>query len=72
MSLDRKKIVMLLQDGKSQQDIARLVGTTQPHVSNWLNGTRFPNSQNLKKLADVLNISTQELAEKLSQIAEMS
>lgn len=72
MSLDRKKIVMLLQDGKSQQEIARQVGTTQPHVSNWLNGTRFPNSQNLKKLADVLNISTQELAEKLSQIAEMS
>lgn len=72
MSLDRKKIVMLLQDGKSQQEIAQQVGTTQPHVSNWLNGTRFPNSQNLKKLADVLNISTQELAEKLSQIAEMS
>lgn len=71
MSLDRKVIVMLLQNGKSQQEIAVQVGTTQPHVSNWLNGTRFPNSQNLNKLANVLNITPQELAVKLSEIAHM-
>jgi len=69
MSLDRKIIVMLLQKGKSQQEIATLVGTTQPHVSNWLNGNRFPNAQNLNKLAEVLNITPQELANKLSEIA---
>ena len=56
MSLDRKVIVMLLQNGKSQQEIAVQVGTTQPHVSNWLNGTRFPNSQNLNKLANLNSI----------------
>ena len=71
MSLDRKVIVMLLQNGKSQQEIAVQVGTTQPHVSNWLNGTRFPNSQNLNKLAYVLNITPQELAVRLSEIAHM-
>ena len=71
MSLDRKVIVMLLQNGKSQQEIAVQVGTTQPHVSNWLNGTRFPNSQNLNKLANVLNITPQELAVRLSEIAHM-
>jgi transcriptional regulator with XRE-family HTH domain len=72
LSLNKKVCVMLLQKGKSQQEIAELVGTSQPHVSNWLNGYRFPNSHNLNKLANVLEITPEELASKLIEISNLA
>ena len=71
LPLNKKVCVMLLQKGMSQKEIAELVGTSQPHVSNWLNGLRFPNSQNLNKLANVLNLSEEELANKLIEISNL-
>lgn len=72
MSLERKHLVMLLQNGLSQKEIAQRVGTTQPHVSIWMNGIRFPTSENLIKLSQALNIEPASLTEKLIQISEMN
>jgi transcriptional regulator with XRE-family HTH domain len=72
LPLNKKVCVMFLQKGMSQQEIAELVGTSQPHVSNWLNGYRFPNSQNLNKLAKVLDITPEELANKLIEISNLA
>jgi transcriptional regulator with XRE-family HTH domain len=72
MSLERKHLVMLLQNGLSQKEIAQRVGTTQPHVSIWMNGIRFPTSENLIKLSQALNIEPTNLTEKLIQISEMN
>ena len=72
MSLERKHLVMLLQNGLSQKEIAKRVGTTQPHVSIWMNGIRFPTSENLIKLSQALSIEPQELTEKLIKISELN
>lgn len=72
MSLERKHLVMLLQNGLSQKEIAKRVGTTQPHVSIWMNGVRFPTSENLVKLAQALSIEPAILTEKLIQISELN
>ena len=71
MKLTNKHKVILLQNGMTQADIAKKVGTTQPVISNWLNGQIFPNAENLKKLADVLDLEPQELAEKLCDISNI-
>lgn len=72
MSLERKHLVMLLQNGLSQKEIAKRVGTTQPHVSIWMNGIRFPTSENLIKLSQALSIEPHELTEKLIKISELN
>lgn len=72
MSLERKHLVMLLQNGLSQKEIAKRVGTTQPHVSIWMNGIRFPTSENLIKLSQALSIEPEELTEKLIKISELN
>lgn len=69
--MDKKLVVICLQKGLSQTEIAKQMGVHQPKVSEWLNGIRMPNSQSLYKLANVLNEEPLELAIKLKQISEM-
>lgn len=69
--MDKKLVVMCLQKGLSQTEIAKQMGVHQPKVSEWLNGVRMPNSQSLHKLADVLNENPLDLAIKLKQISQM-
>lgn len=51
----------LIQDrqrelGLRSADVARLVGTTEPTISRWVRGHSRPGPQNLRRLADALNI----------------
>ena len=71
MKLTNKHKVIVLQNGMTQSDIAKKIGTTQPVISNWLNGVTFPNAENLHKLANVLDLEPKELAEKLCDIADI-
>lgn len=60
--------VILLQNGMTQTEIASRMGVAQPHVSAWLNGNRVPNSTNLRKMANALDIPVGVLASTLSDI----
>ena len=68
---DRKRLVIYLQKGMTQKEIAERMGVHQPKVSEWLNGVRMPNSTSLYKLAEVLNEDPYELSVKLTKISEM-
>ena len=48
-------MVSVLQNGLTQKEIAERVGTSQPHISNWLSGITMPNTKNLKKLCEVID-----------------
>lgn len=69
--MDKKLVVLCLQKGLSQVEIAKKMGVHQPKVSEWLNGVRMPNSVSLHKLAEVLNEDPMALAIKLREISYM-
>ena len=70
--LDKKHIVILLQKGMTQQEIAEKMGVHQPKVSEWLRGLRTPNSKTILKLAEVLQETPEELMLKLQQIKSLN
>ena len=45
----------------SQNDIARLIGTTNQTISNWEKGKTEPGINHLKKLADIFHVSVDYL-----------
>ncbi len=47
--------------GFSQEEVALLVGQQRPVISNWENGSRRPNSQQLAKLTAIYRVSLDEL-----------
>ena len=59
-----------LQHGWSQRDLARIIGTKQPHISRLEAGTIDPHLSTLKKLADAFEISLGQLSEALAKQAE--
>ena len=71
-TVERKHLVLNLQKGLTQKEIADLMGVYQPRVSVWLNGVRMPNSAHLHKLAEVLSEDPEVLTKKLLRIAEMN
>jgi transcriptional regulator with XRE-family HTH domain len=60
--------VMLLQNGRTQKDIAEEIGSHQSHVSDWLNGRKIPNSSSLHKLAKALGVTPEHLINELDVI----
>ena len=44
-----------------QAEFASALGTTRQEVSAWENGKREPNSQNLRRIATVLDVTITEL-----------
>ncbi len=60
--------VMLLQNGRTQKDIAEEIGSHQSHVSDWLNGRKVPNSSSLHKLAKALGVTPEHLINELDVI----
>jgi transcriptional regulator with XRE-family HTH domain len=42
--------------GLRSTDVARLVGTTEPTLSRWINGRSRPQTKNLRRLAEVLQL----------------
>lgn len=69
--MEKRRVVICLQKGLSQKEIANRMGVHQPKVSEWLNGNRIPNSESLYKLANVLDEDPYTLANKLEQISKM-
>ena len=50
-----------IEQGLSQQKLAELVGITHASISYWENGVNIPNVQDIWKIADVLNLTIDEL-----------
>lgn len=46
---------------KSQLNIADAIGVTQSGVSQWESGTRFPDIESLRKIADIFEVTTDYL-----------
>ena len=77
MQLNRESIFMevkrqMVDKNLTQVDIAKMMGTTQPQVSNWLSAKRFPNSTNLIKLSQLLDMQPDELLSSLQEIKELN
>ena len=62
----------IIETELTQVEIADIMGVKQPQVSNWLNGKRLPTSQNLVKLANILNYYPEELIKDLVKIQEQN
>ena len=58
--LTRLKLARL-KAGYSQKDLADRVGVTPGSVSQWEVGRTFPSVKKLVKLADILNITVEEV-----------
>lgn len=56
LSANLKKALEI--NGMEQQELAEKVGITDVTVSRYINKHRTPNSEILKKIADVLGVST--------------
>ena len=52
--------------GLSQQQLAKRIGATQPQVSDWMTGKKTPNSSNLTKLAEAMDMAEEDLARLLT------
>ena len=57
--------------GLPSTDVARLVGTTEPTISRWVNGHSRPAAENLQRLADVLGLSHARLAAAVGTTPEL-
>lgn len=54
-----------IEQGLSQQALANMIGVTHASISYWENGVNIPNVFDVWKIADVLNISIDELVGRL-------
>ena len=50
-----------IEQGLSQQTLAKAIGVTHASISYWENGVNIPNVLDVWKIADVLNMSIDEL-----------
>lgn len=50
-----------VEQGLSQEKLAKLIGVTHASISYWENGVNIPNVNDCWKIADVLGISIDEL-----------
>lgn len=53
--------------GITQSELAKKLGVTQPAIAQWENGVRKPDIYMLKKIADVLKCTTDELLEEIKE-----
>lgn len=50
-----------IEQGLSQQRLADLIGITHASISYWENGVNIPNVLDIWKIADILNVTIDEL-----------
>ena len=50
--------------GYKQDELAKLIFTTRQTISNWENGKKIPTLANIDRLAQVLNVSIDDLIER--------
>ena len=63
---------IIIETELTQAQIADIMGVKQPQVSNCLNCKRLPTSQNLIKLANILNYYPEELLNDLVEIQKQN
>ena len=61
------KILLDLLDKKSESEFARILGVSQFSLNGWLNCKHFPSITSLKKIADYMQISIDELYQILDE-----
>ena len=47
---------VMINEGLTQEDLAKLINSDRSIISRWLKGERKPSAKNLKKISEVLNI----------------
>lgn len=52
---------LMFQKGMTQRQFAKKAGLKESETSRWVNGGRYPSLRNAKKIADVLDVSIDEL-----------
>jgi transcriptional regulator with XRE-family HTH domain len=60
-------LLLRLKDGDSEKKLAHKIGVSQYSVNCWLNKKHFPDSSNLKKIADYMDISIDQLLSQLNE-----
>ena len=68
MTVRNDKVYALLK-GRSQYALAEVMGVPQSNINVWLNGKRQPRYETLVKLAECLDIPTDDLAMRLREIS---
>ena len=59
--LGDKILELCKQRGLKQRDLANKIGITEVSVSRYIRGTRVPNANIIKKMAEVLEVSAGEI-----------
>ena len=53
----------LAQSGKSQKELAEIIGVSAPTMHEWVNGKKFPRIDKIEKLADFFGVLKSDLIE---------
>lgn len=61
MILNEKIKTLRNKEGISQQELSRLIGTSKSTIGLYETGETFPNAENIKKLAEHFNVSSDYL-----------
>ena len=56
---------LIQQKGFTQQQFGELLGVGQTAVSNWCNGTNKASMTNVRKMAQILDVSSDEIMDAL-------
>ena len=61
MQFEKNLVLLRKRNNISQEELAFAIGVTRQTIYTWEAGFNYPNIQMLKKIADVLNVSTDDL-----------
>ena len=53
----------MAESGKTQRDLAEIIGVTAPTFNEWVSGKKFPRIDKIQKLADYFGILKSDLIE---------
>ena len=59
--VNNKIYELLKQKNMTQKELAMITGLTESAISHYIKGDRVPRGVNLKKIADALNVTTDEI-----------
>jgi len=52
----RKQLILIAMDGRTQKFIADKTGIDEPRLSQWINGLRILESNELQRITDILGV----------------
>lgn len=60
----------IAESGKTQKEIADIIGVSAPTLNEWVSGKKFPRIDKIQKLADYFGILKSDLIEEKSEEQE--